>query len=185
MQELEEYQPPWLILGDRPLQITLLRTLEGLSWWEKTKLVLLLLRSSMQKPNPDELREWMRGIMESSNNTDLLTESMQNLREHYPSLETSILRERDCYMACKLVQMSDMLPSHLNITCVAIVGAGHCQGMVEWLTDYSTKAGGKSPSELLQDLVKTKKFKDEDVESLTTHMTELYGDDVYQRSISN
>eukprot|EP00540_Astrosyne_radiata_P012285 CAMPEP_0116833438 /NCGR_PEP_ID=MMETSP0418-20121206/6437_1 /TAXON_ID=1158023 /ORGANISM="Astrosyne radiata, Strain 13vi08-1A" /LENGTH=64 /DNA_ID=CAMNT_0004462889 /DNA_START=47 /DNA_END=241 /DNA_ORIENTATION=+ len=36
---------------------------------------------------------------------------------------------------------------------VAIVGAGHVEGMCEWLTN----GNGRSPHEILQEIVKTKK----------------------------
>jgi pheromone shutdown protein TraB len=163
---------PLLILGDRPLQLTLLRAWEHLSWWETCKVIVSLLWSSLQKPNPDELRQWMQSILESHDTTDLLTESIHELRKHVPSLERSIITERDCYMACKLHQMSMMLPRHLNITCVAIVGAGHCEGIQQWLTN-SSRSNGKSPPQLLHDLVQTKKFSQHDVASLMTHVTEL------------
>ena len=89
-----------------------------------------------------------------------------------PVSNADILNERDAYMACKLYQMSTMLPRQRNVTCVAIVGAGHGPGICEWLTN-AEKAQGKSPEAILEAVVKTKKYKGQDVESLITHVTEL------------
>jgi pheromone shutdown protein TraB len=150
-----------MILGDRPLYLTLTRAWEGLGLWGKTKLVVSLLVSSFQKPNPDELREWMQKIL-SDDTGDLLTESIAELAQHFPTLEQVIIQERDTYMACKLYQTCRQLlqlpqePPHQIPKVrrlVAIVGAGHVQGMCRLLT----QGDGKQPEELLSPLVKLRK----------------------------
>ncbi len=157
-----------MILGDRPLFLTLTRAWEGLSLWGKTKLVVSLLISSFQKPNPDELREWMQKIL-SDDTGDLLTESIAELGKHFPTLEKVIIQERDAYMACKLYQTCRQLLRHqpdsninnnINMNgehkvqrLVAIVGAGHIQGMCKLLT----QGNGKRPEEIVASLVETKK----------------------------
>lgn len=174
---------PILLLGDRPLQITLLRAWESLSLWHKTKVVVGLLWSSFKRPNNEELREWMHSILTADNHTDVLSESIKELQDHFPSLERVLLQERDAYMACKLYQMATMLPKQQNYTCVAIVGAGHGPGICDWLTtggssrplniDFPHLQPGKNPEEMLQGLVETKKMRDKDVSSLVQHITEL------------
>lgn len=156
---------PICILGDRPLKITLLRAWESLSWWGKTKCMVALLWSSWQKPNPEELREWMQSIL--SGDSDVLTESMTELRKAFPSLEQVILKERDAYLACKIYQTCRCLNPRENHTMVAIVGAGHGQGICQWLTD----GNGQTPEQILSELVQTKR--QESVEHLINEVTQL------------
>ena len=96
---------PHLILGDRPLAITLARCWESLSWFGKIKVLVGLILSTFHKPKPEELREWIQKILEDDE-TDLLKASLEDLRKHFPTLERVIIQERDAYMACKLYQLS-------------------------------------------------------------------------------
>ncbi|KAL3902584.1 MAG: hypothetical protein SGILL_010776, partial [Bacillariaceae sp.] len=148
-----------MILGDRPLYLTLTRAWESLRIWGKTKLVVGLLISSLQKPNPDELKEWMQSIL-NDDDGDLLTKSIAELAKHFPTLEEVIIRERDAYMACKLHQTCDhMLRGSNNpdqtFRLVAIVGAGHIQGICRWLTE--PKNNTETPPQILTRLVQLKK----------------------------
>ena len=146
-----------MILGDRPLWITLRRAWESLRLWGKVRLIVGLALSTFQKPNPDELRKWMESILnhaDDEDQKDLLSESIAELATHFPSLERVIIQERDAYMACKLFQICDHLlqlqsqqqrqrqrqqvhqqRSNKPIKIVAIVGAGHVKGICQWLTN--------------------------------------------------
>jgi len=149
-----------MILGDRPLYLTLTRAWESLGIWGKVKLVVSLVYSSFQKPDPAELKEWMQKIL-SDDTGDLLTESIAELAQHFPTLEKVIIQERDAYMACKLYQTCRQLlqtnsqqqtPKVQRL--VAIVGAGHVRGMCQLLTEQGS---GKRPEEILAPLVEIKK----------------------------
>jgi pheromone shutdown protein TraB len=167
--------PLHMILGDRPLYLTLTRAWESLGIWGKTKLVFGLLLSSLQKPNPEELKAWMQSIL-SDDNGDLLTESIAELAEHFPSLEEVIIKERDAYMACKLYQTCRQLlttsqQQHQRHRLVAIVGAGHVEGMCRWLT---TGNHSESPEEILARLIQIKKgIPDEDRRILVQDVMEV------------
>ena len=78
-----------LILGDRPLYLTLTRAWESLGLWGKTKLIVALIVSTLQKPNPDELREWLRKML-ADDSGDLLTESIAELAKHFPSTPSTV-----------------------------------------------------------------------------------------------
>jgi len=131
-----------MILGDRPVSLTLTRGWESLRLWGKFKLMAGLLISSLRKPNPNELREWMDKIL--NGDSDLMSESVAELAKHFPTLAEVILKERDAYMACKLQQTCEKLLLQ-DIACdarsqrrhriVAIVGAGHVEGIFRWLTE--------------------------------------------------
>ena len=129
-----------MILGDRPVTLTLTRAWESLKVWGKIKLMVGLIVSSLRKPNPDELREWMEKILYGD--TDLMSESVKDLAKHFPTLAEVILKERDAYMACKLHQTCKRLLVSASRTrgkkryrLVAIVGAGHLEGICRWLTE--------------------------------------------------
>lgn len=159
---------PIVILGDRPLQITLVRAWESLHWMGKVKVLIGLVWSSLQKPNPEELRAWMQKILQDGE-TDVLTESMAELRKSFPSLERVILNERDAYLACKLYQTCRFLDRSRDQIIVAIVGAGHTIGICEWLTN----GNGQSPEEILRERVQTKKWSGDDLEPLVREVTQL------------
>jgi pheromone shutdown protein TraB len=143
-----------MVLGDRPLYLTLTRAWESLGVWGKTKLIVGLLVSSLQKPNAKELEEWMQSIL-NDDSGDLLTKSIAELGDHFPTLEEVIIRERDAYMACKLYQTCRqlMMQSEENYTMVAIIGAGHVEGIRRWLTE----GNGQGPEQILTQLIQTKK----------------------------
>ena len=158
---------PICILGDRPLRITVMRAWESLGWWGKTKCLIALLWSALRRPNPEEIRAWMDSILEGD--SDVLTESMAELGDAFPSLERVILKERDAYLACKLYQTTRYLARDRNHTLVAIVGAGHGKGMCQWLTD----GNGKTPEEILRDIVQVKSSTPQEVESLVQQVDQL------------
>jgi pheromone shutdown protein TraB len=124
--------------------------------------LVALLWSSWQKPNKEEIRKWLDSVMKEE--TDILTESFQELRRHFPTLYATIVAERDAYLAAKLIQtcrgLSLLAQKHQTgrKTVVAVVGAGHVPGICDFMTN-STHL--KSPEEVLSDLVVTRKWADD------------------------
>ncbi|KAG7349461.1 TraB family protein [Nitzschia inconspicua] len=168
-----------MILGDRPLYLTLTRAWESLRLWGKAKLLIGLLLSSFQRPDPKELQEWMQSIL-LDDSGDLLSKSIAELAQHFPTLEEVIIRERDAYMACKLYQTCRHVLSAKGGTAnqthriVAIVGAGHVQGICKWLTDGPSNTG-ESPEQILTRLVQLKKnpMAEEDLNYLVHDIMEV------------
>lgn len=174
----QRQERPNLILGDRPLQITLIRAWESLWWWPKVKVMAGLLWSSWQKPDKEELIKWLDSVRREE--SDVLTESLNELRKHFPTLHTCIIEERDAWLAAKLIQVCRALASRPSSSSslptsggagkpvqvvVAIVGAGHVPGMCEWLTKTNST---ESPEQVLSRLVTTRRFaKDPASEQMT------------------
>jgi pheromone shutdown protein TraB len=166
----QRQEGPNLILGDRPLQITLIRAWESLWWWPKIKVMAGLLYSSWQKPDKEELIKWLDSVQREE--SDVLTESLNELRKHFPTLHTCIIEERDAWLAAKLIQVCRALGSRPSLplggkkqVVVAIVGAGHVPGMSEWLTQTNST---ETPEQVLSRLVTTRRFaKDAGSEQLT------------------
>lgn len=172
-------RPCAIILGDRPVRITLSRAWESLRIFGKLKLVLCLLWSSIRQPSEKELTEWMESILnDRTGKNDLMTKAMDELGKAFPSLKKVIIEERDNYMAAKLRQTAEMLigmgdgDSHEKVV-VAVVGAGHCSGMMAKLMDGSKT---DAPEKILQTLVETNRRKlnnDEELKSLVTDIVQL------------
>jgi pheromone shutdown protein TraB len=106
----------------------------------------------------------------------LLSESIAELAQHFPSLEQVIIKERDAYMACKLYQTCRQLLAGRNLQSpkryklVAIVGAGHVEGMCRWLTSPSQE----TPEQVLTRLVEIKKpIPEEDKQMLVQDIMEV------------
>jgi hypothetical protein len=85
-QQQQRQKVVHMILGDRPVSITLTRAWESLRAWGKIKLLVGLFISSLRKPNPKEIKEWMEKIL--NGDTDLMSESIAELAKHFPTLET-------------------------------------------------------------------------------------------------
>ena len=168
--------PITVILGDRPVRLTLLRAWESLRLFGKAKLCLGILWSSFRPPSEKELREWMDKIMNDPTN-DLLTDSIAELAKHFPQIGRTIIDERDEYMSCKLKQTVNLLSNVPSIgrrrRIVAVVGAGHCPGISKRLASNTDTS---IPEERLKKLIETKKWKIDNphVQSLVTDVTEVH-----------
>ena len=114
---------------------------------------------------------------------DLLTKAMEELGKAFPTLQKVIINERDLFMVAKLRQVADMMMSMegdddgSEKVIVAVVGAGHCPGMLKQLICENTvKAEHAQPIEVLPSLVETKKMKisnNEEVYSLVTDVVQF------------
>ncbi|XP_062192899.1 uncharacterized protein LOC133896336 isoform X2 [Phragmites australis] len=105
-----------LVLGDRPIEITLERAWKSLSWDEKTKLVISL----------------FRGITSTTDMPDEKTASSpyelyEKLSVSYPSLLQPLIHERDMFLAWSLKRSKAVNKSK---TVVGVVGKGHMNGIV-------------------------------------------------------
>ena len=136
-------RPCAIVLGDRPVQITLVRTWESLRLWGRIKLVACLIWGRLRPPSEKELREWMESVLsDRTGESDLLTKSIEDMARHFPSVKTVIIDERDEYMSAKLEQTCRALGHGRDSTVVvAVVGAGHCPGMVRRLLPWAGEGG--------------------------------------------
>ncbi|TMS40023.1 hypothetical protein L596_006460 [Steinernema carpocapsae] len=124
-----------LILGDRPLAVTLSRALHSLSIFQKIRLFFHILRS-----NSDEITQ---EDVENCKRKDLLEELLKEMSGEFPQLSKIFVDERDQYMTNTLhalirnntVQkratwkmLNDPTVPYQPITIVAVVGIGHMPG---------------------------------------------------------
>ncbi|KAI4322557.1 hypothetical protein L6164_022238 [Bauhinia variegata] len=109
-----------VILGDRPVQITIWRTWRKMSLWHKTKLVYSLLFQAVFLPSPDALNNMLKEM----DDIDMLTLVIQEMSKQFPTLMETLVHERDKYMSATLLKVA----SESN-SVVAVVGKGHLQGL--------------------------------------------------------
>ncbi|GJN04179.1 hypothetical protein PR202_ga21703 [Eleusine coracana subsp. coracana] len=107
-----------LVLGDRPIEITLERAWKSLSWDEKSKLVISLFRGITSATDAPEQDEKAAGSP---------YELYQKLSASYPSLLQPLIHERDMFLAWSLKRSKAVNKSK---TVVGVVGKGHMNGIV-------------------------------------------------------
>ncbi|KAL5056427.1 hypothetical protein RYX36_037109 [Vicia faba] len=109
-----------VILGDRPVQITLKRTWSKMPLWYKTKLVYSLLFQAVFLPSSKDLNKMLKEMDDS----DMLTLVIQEMSKEFPTLMETLVHERDQYMSSTLLKVANESRS-----VVAVVGKGHLQGI--------------------------------------------------------
>ena len=115
----EEHGVP-IALCDRDVRVTLRRAWGSMSFFKKAALLGNLVVSVFDKPEISE--DDLRRLKEQ----DVLSELMRELGEAMPELKTALIDERDAYLAQKIRESS-------GERIVAVVGAGHVQGLREAL----------------------------------------------------
>ncbi|TKW26502.1 hypothetical protein SEVIR_3G194600v4 [Setaria viridis] len=122
-----------VILGDRPVQITLRRTWGKMSLWHRAKFLYYIIFQSIFLPSPEELNKMVccsNGSfhpchqLKDMDDVDMLTLVIQEMSKAFPSLMETLLHERDMYMSSKLLKVAR---EHSSV--VAVVGKGHVSGI--------------------------------------------------------
>ncbi|RAP49522.1 MAG: conjugal transfer protein TraB, partial [Methanosphaera sp. rholeuAM74] len=117
-----------IALIDRNIQVTLKRTIKGMSLKEKLAFIWELLKSFFMN---DEEEQLVKDEVENLKQEDTIVEVMNYFKETSPGGYNALVHERDAYMAYNLKSLEDY-----NV--VAVVGAGHKQGMMEYLENPDT-----------------------------------------------
>ncbi|XAR66201.1 hypothetical protein NMG60_11012328 [Bertholletia excelsa] len=110
-----------LVLGDRPIEITLERAWKSLTWNEKVSLVLSVYRgiTSSTDISRDSLKE--------SSKDESTFQLYEKLSFSYPSLLQPLIHERDTYLAWSL-KRSKAVNNGKRV--VGVIGKGHMNGVV-------------------------------------------------------
>ncbi|XP_065058290.1 traB domain-containing protein-like [Rhopilema esculentum] len=120
-----------VLLGDRPVQITLSRAMAALSFWQKLKMgwCLLTSRDPISKEDIEKFKQ-----------KDMLAEILKEMTGDYPMLTKVFVNERDLYMAHTLRKAARPVPivdetgaicGHEPAVVVGVVGLGHLNGIKE------------------------------------------------------
>jgi len=115
-------------LCDREVHTTLRRAWARCGFWSKSKLLASLLASAFtsEKLSAQEI--------ENLKNKNELDGMMSELSDYLPSVKETLIDERDQYLASKIwtsVPLNNAQEQNKKI--VAVVGAGHIQGMISHL----------------------------------------------------
>ncbi|KAK9155859.1 hypothetical protein Sjap_003339 [Stephania japonica] len=109
-----------VILGDRPVHITLRRTWGKMPLWHKVKFLFKMSTLGLSLPDPDDLNKMLKEMGDA----DMLTLVIQEMSKTFPTLSETLVFERDRYMSSTLIQVAQ---EHASV--VAVVGKGHVQGI--------------------------------------------------------
>ncbi|KAL0283544.1 UNVERIFIED_CONTAM: hypothetical protein Sangu_2883600 [Sesamum angustifolium] len=112
-----------VILGDRPVQITLRRTWAKMPLWHKTKLLYSLMFQAVFLPSPETLTKTLKEM----DDIDMLTLVIQEMSKQFPTLMETLVHERDQYMSATLLRTAR---EHNSV--VAVVGKGHLPGIQKY-----------------------------------------------------
>lgn len=105
-----------LVLADRDIQITFARIWKKLGFFGKFRLLFMLLLSIFSQEDISEEE------IERLKSEDVLTAALNDLAVSFPRLKSSLIDERDQYLAEKI-------KSAPGKKIVAVVGAGHIPGI--------------------------------------------------------
>jgi pheromone shutdown-related protein TraB len=112
-----------IVLADREIRVTLLRTWRKMGFWSKIRVLPDVLLSIMAT---DEITE---EEIEKLKQQDVLELALQAVGEKLPGLKTTLIDERDLYLAHTI--------SHApGARVVAVVGAGHVPGILAHFDDH-------------------------------------------------
>ena len=114
------------VLCDRDVRITLRRAWQSISWGQRLRLLLELGASLFEEAEVSE--EELARIREQ----DVVTEVMNELGRMMPDLKRVLIDERDAYLAHEILEAE-------GERVVAVVGAGHVEGMKK-LLESGTRA---------------------------------------------
>ncbi|XP_004151877.1 traB domain-containing protein [Cucumis sativus] len=109
-----------VILGDRPVQITIRRAWAKMPLWHKIKLLYSFVFQAFFLPSPEELTKMLKDM----DDVDMLTLIIQEMSKEFPTLMDTLVHERDRYMSTTLLGVAK---EHQSV--VAVVGKGHLSGI--------------------------------------------------------
>ncbi|XP_041002695.1 traB domain-containing protein isoform X2 [Juglans microcarpa x Juglans regia] len=131
-----------IVLGDRPIEITLERAWNSLTWTEKLSLVTSVIRGITSSS------DMSRNGLKESNSDDSTFRLYEQLSFSYPSLLQPLIHERDTYLAWSL-KRSKAVNNSKRV--VGVIGKGHMNGVIYALVSdqgnlrFRDLAGGKRP----------------------------------------
>jgi pheromone shutdown-related protein TraB len=126
--EAEQRNIP-LALVDRDIRLTLLRFWSSLGFFEKIKMFWALIVSIAEVDNGQEID------IESLKEQNVIDAVMQEFRKFSPNGARALIDERDAFIAHQLLMLKVQKPEGRIL---AVVGAGHRQGITNYLDNPTT-----------------------------------------------
>jgi pheromone shutdown-related protein TraB len=127
-------------LCDREVHTTLRRAWARCGLWSKSKLLASLLASAFTNEKLSEQE------IENLKNKNELDGMMNELADYLPAVKKTLIDERDRYLAAKI--WTSTPPINENKRIAAVVGAGHLQGIKNYLEKMASGEENTDVSEL-------------------------------------
>lgn len=112
--------------SDREIQVTLKRAWAKSSFWDKNKVLAVLISSAFSS------EEASAKDIEELKDRNELEGMMDELAKELPKVKEVLIDERDQYLATKAFERTEK-------KVVSVVGAGHVPGMIKWFEDLENK----------------------------------------------
>ncbi|GAB5359519.1 hypothetical protein AAMO2058_000551100 [Amorphochlora amoebiformis] len=135
-QALIEHSNFYLV--DRSVSVTIARAWGSLTSWEKLKFVYNALGSIFMDMDADEINKLIEELKKNTK-SDLFTDAIRQATADFPGLVHAVITERDEYLAMNIRKHAEdelsfladhkMLGMNRKISFMAVVGAGHLQGI--------------------------------------------------------
>lgn len=133
-----------VVLADRQYAVTMQRTFDRLRAWEKISMLFIMIWEVLTMTF-FKLKDY---IQKTETDSDFIQDEIKKFEKRLPALAEVIIKERDEYLAqtiCEIARGTSMRPAAMvnqNSTVefrsrqriVAVVGAGHLQGIRKWLS---------------------------------------------------
>jgi pheromone shutdown protein TraB len=131
-----------VLLIDREIATTLKRVYRNVPWWQRLHILSGLIASvvSRQEVSEEEIERLKEG--------DILESTFTQFAEEAEDLFVPLVDERDRYMAGRLLQEATS-GKHQRI--LVVIGAGHMNGMQQYLEHWSGKAKERETPEIPTD----------------------------------
>ncbi|MCG8480293.1 MAG: TraB/GumN family protein [Spirochaetales bacterium] len=118
--------------GDRPVQATLRRAWAKTGLWGKNKLLASMIASAFSR---EKITEEDLAKLRQQNELETM---LRELADYLPSVKEVLIDERDQYLAQSIWETEGK-------RVLAVVGAGHVAGIVQWLERIADAGSGASP----------------------------------------
>jgi pheromone shutdown-related protein TraB len=119
MEAAKELGTPCM-LADRDIQVTLRRAWASTGWWGRSKMLAAMISSVLSNEKLEAAE------IERLKQSDVLAEMMRELADYLPPAKRALIDERDRWLASRVFGAP-------GAKVVAVVGAGHLEGIVRHL----------------------------------------------------
>lgn len=121
-----------MVLGDRPIEVTLQRAWAALGWKRRLQLLGGLAQASLMRQSAG----FDEAVIEQMKEDTAISAMLTEFGIRFPEVMPPLLHERDVYLAWSLSRSKAVNGSH---AVVGVVGKGHLPGIVHALTCFHGK----------------------------------------------
>lgn len=111
---------------DQNIEVTLKRLSQELTWKEKWRFVLDIIKSVFSKG------EQVKMDLTKVPDDEIIEQLLKHVRQRYPNIHKVLVEERNMIMSMRLKQL---MTKHPDFRIIAVVGAGHLEEIAELVDD--------------------------------------------------